>query len=136
MGEGMMNLDLVRLGQDIRRRRIALGWTLDQFAEACGVTPNYLGTLENGRRDPHISTLVSIARALGCSLADLLAEPDGDVSPRGIEVGRLFDQASPQAQEAAAHVLRVLVKQGGGSAPQGKGAGKTPRRPREGEPPS
>jgi transcriptional regulator with XRE-family HTH domain len=131
----MSNLDLARLGREIRRRRVALSWTLEQFAEACGVSPNYLGTIENGRRDLHISTLVSIARALGCSVADLLAEPNGDVSPRGLEVGRLFDKASPQAQEAAAHVLRVLVKQSE-EAREGKGTGKTPRKPREGGPSS
>jgi transcriptional regulator with XRE-family HTH domain len=129
----MSNLDLARIGREIRRRRVAFGLTLEQFAGACGVSPNYLGTIENGRRDSHISTLTAIARAFGCSLADLLAEPDGDVSPRGLEVGRLFDQASPQAQEAAAHVLRVLVKQGEGGR---EGKGKTPRRPREGGPSS
>ena len=106
----MKNIDLVRLGQEIRRRRLALGWTLEQFAETCVITPNYLGTLENGKRDPHTTTLMSIARALGCSVGDLLWDTQQDLSPAAREVGRRFDQASPAAQEAVEAILRAITK--------------------------
>jgi transcriptional regulator with XRE-family HTH domain len=111
MGEGVTDIDLAELGQEIRRRRQVLGWTLDQFAEACKLTPNYLGTIENGKRDPHMSTLTAIARALGCRIADLIPDPGTDLSPAALEVGRMFDNASPEAKDAAERTLRVLVNE-------------------------
>ena len=126
----------MRLGREIRRRRMVLGWSMEDFAEACGMTPTYLGVVENGRRDPHVAMLVSIAKGLGCSVADLLVGPDGDVSPRGRQIGRLFDRISPRAQEMVALLLYALVKPRKEDAQQGEGAGKSSRPPKEGEPPS
>jgi transcriptional regulator with XRE-family HTH domain len=119
-----------QFAQEVRRRRMALGWTLNQLAEACGVSANYLGSLESGQRDPHLSTIDAIARALGCSAADLVPPPDSEMSPGALELGRLFDLASPQAQEAVVRMMQVLGKPGGR---KGKGPGKRPRRPREEE---
>jgi transcriptional regulator with XRE-family HTH domain len=131
----MKGFDLARLGREIRLRRIALGWSLEDFAEACGMTGNYLGVVENGLRDPHIGMLVSIAKGLGCSVADLLVEPDGDVSPRGRQMGRLFDKISPRAQELVALLMYTLVKPRKEAAQQGEDAGKSSHPPGEGEPP-
>lgn len=131
----MSDLFLVRVGEEIRRRRRAMGWTLEQLADACGISPNYLGTIEHGRRDPHTSTLLSIARALGCSVTEILAEPDTDLSPQGLEVGRLFDRASPNVKDAALLMMRLLVTPDGPNAPKEmkpkRGAGKSLRKPRD-----
>ena len=40
----------------MRRRRHALGLTLDVFGERSGLTPNFIGGVEGGRRDPSISS--------------------------------------------------------------------------------
>lgn len=131
----MSGLDPVQLGAEIRRRRVALGWTLERLAEASGLSPNYLGTVESGRRDMHISTLSAITRALGCSFADLFVEPGRDLSPQGLEVGRLFDRASPNVKDAALLMMRLLVTPDGPDAPNEmklkRGAGKSPRKPRD-----
>lgn len=132
----MKGFDLARLGREIRLRRLALGWSIEDFAEACGVTGTYLGVVENGLRDPHVMMLVSIAKGLGCSVADLLVEPHGDVSPRGRQMGRLFDRISPRAQEMVALLLYALVRPRKEEARQGDDAGKSPPPPEEGEPPS
>lgn len=106
----MKAIDLVDLGQEIRRRRRALGWTLEQFAETCGVTPNYLGTLENGKRDPHMTMIASIARALGCAVSDLLGDPEKNLSAMAREVGRRFEEATPEAKETVKAMLREVTK--------------------------
>jgi transcriptional regulator with XRE-family HTH domain len=142
VGESVSARTLVRLGQEIRRRRLDLGWTLEQFAEACSVTPNYLGTIEAGRRDVHLTTLVAIARALECTIGDLVAEPETDISEGARELAALYQQAPSEAKEAVHRMLRVLVKDQGKDTDKDKDPGKgtqkskSSRRGREGGPPS
>lgn len=66
--------DLVTLGQRIRHFRSAAGLTLDQLGERVGVAGSQLSLMENGRREPRITLLTTIAEALGVALADLLEE--------------------------------------------------------------
>lgn len=47
--------------------------TLDDLARVVGRPPSYLSQLENGHREPRLSTVNQLADALGCRPADLLA---------------------------------------------------------------
>lgn len=139
--KGMSNLYFIQVGEEIRRRRLALGWSLEQLADACGITRNYLGTVERGRRDPHVSTLLSIARALGCTITELLGHPDADTSSRGLEMARLYERSAPHVQDAVTLMMRLLVKadrsgeatesSGEPQKPAKKGGRKGPRKPRD-----
>jgi transcriptional regulator with XRE-family HTH domain len=51
-------------GKEVRRRREALGLTLEELAERAGLTPNYVGTVETGKRDPSLSTVLALAKGL------------------------------------------------------------------------
>ena len=101
------------LGAEVRRRRTALGLTLDELAERSGLSPHYLSTLENGKRDPHLSTIVAVARGLRVAPAELLA--GGDNPDTGTPVGAFFERAPVEAQEAVETLLRLVVA---GSAPR------------------
>ncbi|MGO3152626.1 MAG: helix-turn-helix domain-containing protein [Galactobacter sp.] len=69
-------LDTVAVGRRIRALRKAAGMTLDALGEAVGTVPSQLSLLENGKREPKITMLMKIAKALGTTLDDLLtAEP-------------------------------------------------------------
>jgi transcriptional regulator with XRE-family HTH domain len=69
------------LGSEIRRRRLALGLTLDDLSERSGLSPHYLSTLENDRRDPHVSTLYAVAKGLRVAPAELLGPQPADARP-------------------------------------------------------
>lgn len=56
---------------EMKRRRQALHMTLEQLAEGSGMTPNYLSTIENGKRDPCLSSVLAIARGLGCDAREM-----------------------------------------------------------------
>lgn len=103
----MVTLACMSLGSEVRRRRLALGLTLDDLAERSGLSPHYLSTLENDRRDPHVSTLVAVAKALRVAPADLLgnASPT-DVTPR---VTALFERLPPEAREAVRTLLGFIA---------------------------
>ena len=65
--------DLRALGVEIARLRRDRGYSIDRLAEAAGVHRKSIIQVEAGRVAAKISTLHSIAHALGVPLADLLA---------------------------------------------------------------
>lgn len=67
-----MNQDsLSRLGQRLRDRRQALGWTQEELATHAGIDRSYIGGVERGRRNLTFTMLCQIAHALGSDVADL-----------------------------------------------------------------
>jgi len=63
---------LASLGRAVRERRRARGWTLAQAAQASGLSSRFLADVEAGRGNISVVRLASLAKALACSLADLL----------------------------------------------------------------
>jgi transcriptional regulator with XRE-family HTH domain len=100
-------------GREIRRRREAHGMTLEQLAEVAELTPNYIGTIENGGRDPSLSTVVALAKGLRIPPAELFGGIQ-DLSPSATEAGLLFDGCQPEIQEAVLTILRVARKRRAG----------------------
>jgi transcriptional regulator with XRE-family HTH domain len=96
-------------GREVRRRREALGLTLEQLAESSSLTPNYIGTIENGKRDPSLSTVLALARGLRVPPAELFGGVE-DLTPAATEAGRLFDAAPPEVQEAVLQILRAVTR--------------------------
>lgn len=97
----------MQFGSEVRRRRKALGWTLEDLAHKCELTPHHLSAIETGKSDPHLSTILSIAKALGrVPPGQLLGASDG-VSPAAMEVARLFDGAIDDVKEGVAKILRA-----------------------------
>lgn len=70
-------MDMRRLvGRNVKRLRLARGWTQEQLSEASGFTQQYLSDLERGRRNPTIVSLLELAQALGSTPVDLVTPDD------------------------------------------------------------
>lgn len=67
------DIDRMVLGKRIRHFRSNAGLTLEQLGERVGVVGSQLSLIENGRREPRLTLLQSIARELGLETADLLS---------------------------------------------------------------
>lgn len=68
----------------IREHREGLGWSQVDLAERAGVSRQLVGAVEGGRHVPNVGAALALARALGCSVEDLFAEPvDAPVSVLG-----------------------------------------------------
>ncbi len=104
-----------RLGAEIRRRRVEQGVTLQQLGKRARLTPNFVGSVETGQRNPSVTTVDAIARGLDVSIADLLGQSE-KLSPAAFEAGRLFDGLSGRAQGAVMQLLRVLDEAKGGAS--------------------
>ena len=98
---------LVRLR--IRGLRVALGWSLDDLAARCHLSPSTLSRLETGHRRISLDQLSAIARALGTSLDQLVESArDDDVVIRpqqheeqGITTWVLNRESGPQGVTVA-----------------------------------
>ena len=96
-------------GREVRRRRVALGLTLEELAERSGLTPNYIGTVENGRRDPSLSTVLSLANGLGVPAGELVGGV-AELGPVAVETARLVESAPPELQDAILELARAIAK--------------------------
>ena len=92
--------------KEVRRRRLAAGMTLEQLAERSGLTPNYIGAVELGKRDPSLSTVLSLAKGFGAMPGELLGTAPG-LTPSGLEASHLFEAAAPDVQKGVLHILRA-----------------------------
>lgn len=96
-------------GAEVRRRRKAKKLTLEKLAGKSGLSPNYLGGVERGDRDPSLSTVFALAKGLGVSAGELLGGVEG-LSPAGIEAGKLFEAVPVEDRPAMLTLLSSLGK--------------------------
>ena len=64
------------LAENMRAYRKDAGLTQGQLADVCGLHRTYIGGIEQERINVSLNNITKIARALGISPADLLAEKD------------------------------------------------------------
>jgi transcriptional regulator with XRE-family HTH domain len=65
-----------RLGGQVSRYRKRRRLTIAQLARAVGVTPSLIGQIERGQSQPSVTTLYSLAKALGVPVSALAARHD------------------------------------------------------------
>lgn len=66
--------DALTLGRRVRERRTKLGMKLEQLAVAVDRAPSQISAIENGKREPSLPVLRSLAQALQCTVDELLAD--------------------------------------------------------------
>ena len=100
--------DLARLvGERLRAARRERGLSVGALAEAAGVGKGSLSEIENGIRNPTLSTLYAVAGTLGLPLATLIAERAGTrIASPGVEA-RLLDVTRDSGQTVEVYRLRL-----------------------------
>ena len=66
----------MQLGRKIRDLRLRRGLTVQQLAEATGLSKGFVSQVENGRTSPSLATLADLAKSLATSVAYLVVEED------------------------------------------------------------
>ncbi len=64
--------DALTVGRRIRQLRTARGLTLEELAAAVERAPSQMSMIETGKREPKLTQLQAIARALGVTIDALL----------------------------------------------------------------
>ena len=78
------------IGHRVRHERQMRGWTLDQLAEAAGVSRRMVINVEKGAANPSVGILLRISDALGVGLPALVEPP----RPTPVKVTRHGDGAA------------------------------------------
>jgi len=61
----------LRFSYNVRRLRLARGYTQRELAKRCGFVPSYIGNIEQGTENVTLATLETLMHGLGCSEEDL-----------------------------------------------------------------
>lgn len=99
-------IHLTTLGHRIRHYRLERGFTLDELGAEVGVAGSQLSLIENGRREPKLSLLQSIAEATGTEVADLLST-DPPNRRAELEIALEKAQSSPLFRRLGVAPVRV-----------------------------
>jgi len=95
----MCLVEIVDLGRALRARRTAAGRTIASVAADAGLSVPYIANLENGRGNPTLTALNSLAAALGMRMTVDLAEGD-EPAPEPPPALALFSQSARFTAEA------------------------------------
>ena len=61
-------------GQRLREQRLKQNLTLEQLAEKANLSPNYVGMVERGLKEPGLATIVKLLNGLNVSADTLLCD--------------------------------------------------------------
>jgi transcriptional regulator with XRE-family HTH domain len=99
--------DITAFGPEVRRRRQALGLTIERLAELAGMSPNQLGSIERGEVNPLLTTIIALASALGISVRALLGEEEKKLSSDALHVAVSYDSEEREPMDALVVLLRA-----------------------------
>ena len=78
------------IGVRVKQERNSRGWTLDQLAEAAGVSRRMVVSVEQAAVNPSVGTLLRLSDALGVGLPALVEPPE----PKSVKVTRCGEGAT------------------------------------------
>jgi transcriptional regulator with XRE-family HTH domain len=70
-------MNKLKLGTAVRTLRMQQQRTIQEIANACGLSKSMISKIETNNVIPSVSTLVKLASSLGTSVSALLENPDG-----------------------------------------------------------
>jgi DNA-binding XRE family transcriptional regulator len=109
------------VGARIRTARRERGLSVGALADAAGIGKGSLSEIENGMRNPTLSTLYALAGTLGVPLATLLADHTGTtIASAGIAV-QLLDVSHDGGHTVEVYRLRIDSGARHSSVPHGAG---------------
>lgn len=68
------NADADRFGTILRQLREQRGWTRQKLAQRAGMTPTYVGILEQGGNVPSITSVLELIEVLGGDIGDVMRQ--------------------------------------------------------------
>ena len=103
-------MELLTIGQNIRKYRLKKGIRQEALAEQLDLSPNYISMMERGEKLPSLPTLIQLANALDVTADMLLC----DVLNHRLEIKStvLFDKLStlhPSDQKRIFAVMEAMI---------------------------
>ena len=67
-----MKAESIKLGKNLKRIRTSKDISQGDIARTLGVSRGYISNIENGKMNPTLSTITSLAKAIKVSVSELL----------------------------------------------------------------
>ena len=64
---------IVKFGGHLKKLRLKKNISQEKLAFLCGLHPTYISHLETGKKQPTLSTLISLAKSLEVKISELLS---------------------------------------------------------------
>lgn len=78
-------MQLYKLGQNIKAKRMEIKMTQEQLSERCNISTVFLSQIENARKYPSLETLCKISEELGTTIETLFHDKCSDKEKGRIE---------------------------------------------------
>lgn len=91
--------------RDIRRRK---DMTQEKLADLSGLSIQYIGEIERGKRNPSLTSIETLATALGMSVADLFDLEEFQITNEEMKA-RLIDQIN-RADDESLHLYFAISR--------------------------
>ena len=99
------------IGARIAEIRAHEGMTQEQLAGKMGIGPKYLSSIERGKENPTLNTLISLSEALEVDLGEIFAFVQiEDPGKRKSVITSLLDKADDEQLRLAFKILSALLK--------------------------
>lgn len=90
-----------QFGALLRRRREGAGLSQEKLAEEAGLHRTYISLLERGHRQPTITVVSQLAKALGTTMTSMVAELEGVEEPGAADEPPKAGKRGPSAKRKA-----------------------------------
>ena len=105
----MEGLSLEQIGKRLRRIRLELDLTREQFAEQVGISPQFLAEIENGKKGMSAETLFKICTRFDLS-ADYLLLGKYSATQLSDPVQKALDGFSDSYRALTEEIIRAIEK--------------------------
>lgn len=113
----IISIEVIKVYRLLTQRRIALDMTIDELADKSGVPKNTVAKIMSGiTTDPRISSLKSIAHALGLTLDDLddyekmHQLSSNPVTAEAMQLALDFDNLTEEGQRLARGFMALVLQ--------------------------
>ena len=100
---------LNRIGDRVKKARLALGLTQEALAEKADVHTSYLAQIERGLRAPSLKVLTQISEALGMEIYQLVTPRKVDSSDVD-EIALIVELVAPEKRGTFLEAIRRIAQ--------------------------
>jgi len=98
------------IGSRIQNIRNKKGITQEQLSESVGINPKYLSSIERGKENPTLNTLLKIVQSLDVNLNEVFSDVQiEDPAKRKSLIISLLDEADDEQLKLAYKILSSII---------------------------
>lgn len=105
-------MKLATIGKNIRKYRLMKKLRQEDLAEKAGLTANYIGMVERGKKIPSLETFIKILNTLGISADMVLSDVlDNGYTIKNSMLNEKLEKLAPEDRNRIYEVIDTMIKQ-------------------------